>query len=140
MIPRRGSYSGTDRPKRFMSDLGSSLVKCSQNRAQMLDLHGPSAGTPCALLMGDIADSQGMNFEHSEMSSKAAARLSELSGHYFGTGRRVFDDESQQFNPHRVRKNRRESVQVVAVLLILGHGWVEPLRSLSGSELMVHLK
>lgn len=78
------------------------------------------------MFVGDIADSQGMNFEYSEMPAEAAAGFSELSGHYFGTSGRVVRDESQQFDPYWMRKNRRECVQMVAALLILWHGRVEP--------------
>lgn len=126
MIPRGGSHSRTNQPKRFMSDLGSNLVKCSENRAQSGDFRCPSARSSRSMFMGDVAGSEGMNFEYSEMPTEAAAGLSELSGHYFGTGRRIVRDEGQKLNPYRVGKNRCEGVQMVAVLLIFWHGRVEP--------------
>lgn len=126
MIPRGGSHSRMNRSKRFMSDPGSNLVKCSENRAQLGDFHCPSARSSRSMFMGDIADSQGMNFKYSKMPAEATAWLFELSGHYFGTSGRIFRDESQQLDPYRVRKNRRECVQMVAALLILWHGCVEP--------------
>ena len=139
MIPRGGPDSHVNQPGRSASDLGFSLVECGENGTQLISVHRPSARSSRSMLMGNVADGEGVHFEHAKVPTEAAARFSDLTRHHFGASGRVFCNESQQLDPHRMREGRRERVQIVAVLLIFWYD-LSALRSYSGDELMVHLK